>query len=62
MLRDESLKKTQEALDAALHDLETTRLTPPDDPELSTLKADICRAIQQPRTGKLKSGKASRQP
>jgi hypothetical protein len=57
----ESLKKSREALDSALHDLETTRMTPPDDPKLSALKADIRRAIQKPRTANRKSGKTSRQ-
>jgi hypothetical protein len=60
-MRFESLKKSQEALDDALHDLETTRLTPPDDPKLAALKADIRRAIQKPRTEKRKSRKASPQ-
>lgn len=59
-MRLESLKKSQEALDNALHDLETTRLTPPDDPKLSALKADIRRAIEKPRIGKQKRAKASR--
>jgi hypothetical protein len=62
MLRDESLKKSQEALNDALQDLETTRLTPPDDPKLSELKADIRRATEKRRAEKRKSGKASRQP
>ncbi|HJT68804.1 MAG TPA: hypothetical protein VJ731_01320 [Terriglobales bacterium] len=60
-MRDESLKKTQEALDNALQDLETIRMTPPDDPKLSSLKAEIRQAIEAPRTGKRKRGKASRQ-
>ena len=58
---DESLKKSQEALDSALQDLETTRMTPPGDPKLSALKADIRRAIRNPQTENRKSGKTSRQ-
>ena len=60
-VRYESLKKSQEALDDALHDLETTRMTRPNDPKLSELKADIRRAIEKRRPEKRKSGKASRQ-
>ncbi len=51
-MRLESLNQSQEALDDALYDLENTRLTRPDDPKLSELKADIRRAIKHPRTGK----------
>ena len=60
-MRHESLKKSQEALDDALQDLETTRMTPPDDPKLSALKADIRRAIDKPPARKRKSCKASLQ-
>jgi hypothetical protein len=60
-MRFESLEKSQEALDNALRDLETTRMTPSDDPKLAKLKADIRRAIDKRRPEKRKSGKASRQ-
>ena len=60
-MRHESLKKSQEALDDALQDLETTRMIPPDDPKLSALKGDIRRAIAKPRARKRKSGRASPQ-
>jgi hypothetical protein len=60
VMRLESLKISLEALDDALHYLETTRLTPPDDPKLSALKADIRKAIQKARTGKRRSSKTSR--
>ena len=60
-VRDESLEKSREALDNALHDLETTRMTPSDDPKLSELKADIRRAIDKRRPEKSKSGTVSRQ-
>ena len=58
---DESLKKSQDDLDSALQDLETTRMTRPDDPKLSELKADIRRAIDKRRPENRKNGKASRQ-
>jgi hypothetical protein len=60
-MRLDSLKKSKEALDHALQDLENTRLTPPDHPKLSELKAEIRRAIRKPRTQKRKSGKTSGQ-
>lgn len=43
-----TLKEAQKALARALQDLEATRMTRPDDPALSELKADIRRAIEQP--------------
>ena len=58
-MRREALQKSQEALDDALKDLETTRMIPPDDPKLSALKGDIREAIEKPPARKRKSGKAS---
>jgi hypothetical protein len=61
-MRRQSLKELQqEALENALQDLETTRMTLPDDPKLSELKADIRRAIEKRGPEKRQSGKASRQ-
>jgi hypothetical protein len=51
----------KEALEQALQGLNGIVMTPPDDPKLSALKADIRRAIQKPRIEKWESGKASRQ-
>jgi hypothetical protein len=61
-MRRQLLKELQqEALENALQDLETTRMTLPDDPKLSELKADIRRAIEMRGPEKRQSGKASRQ-
>jgi hypothetical protein len=61
-MRRESLKESQqEALENALHDLETTRMTPSNDPKLAALKEDIRRAIKKRQTANRKSGKASHQ-
>ena len=44
----QSLKESQqEALENALQDLETTRMTPSNDPKLAALKEDIRRAIKK---------------
>jgi hypothetical protein len=45
MSRD-PLKESQQDLVKALADLEGTRMTPPDDPNLSELKDNIRRAIK----------------
>jgi hypothetical protein len=59
-MRLESLKKSREALDNALHDLENTRMTPPNDANLAALKEDIRRAIKKRQTPGRKSGTAPR--
>jgi hypothetical protein len=54
MARD-PLKESRQALVKALADLEGTRMTPPDDPNLSKLKDNIRRAIKPKPKRKLSS-------